>query len=262
MVNRVVPDEDLLSEALAACGKAFRRLKREAMRATKQLFHEVADLPLEEALKRGREVKQAHACVPRSRRAGMGVAFALAAMLCFAANILITRYAVARHAGGSGFLRRAGDQHPVSGDPVPVRAGGAHRALGLGLEGRGRCSRSAASIGTFLGRRLLFDAVRLLGPSRASVFHSTAPAFALIGAWLLADERLGLYEIGLMAVVWLGLWFTQPRAGSGSGSEPALRRRTCARECLRACSRSRASASATCCAASPCAAGTRRSSAR
>ena len=73
-------------------------------------------------------------------------------------------------------------------------------------------------IGTFLGRRLLFDAVHLLGPSRASVFHSTAPAFALVAAWLLADERLGLYEIGLMALVWLGLWFTQPRAGSMRGS--------------------------------------------
>jgi len=62
--------------------------------------------------------------------------------------------------------------------------------------------------------------VRVLGPSRASVFHSTAPAFALIGAWLLADERLGLYEIGLMAMIWLGLWFTQPRAGFGAGGSP------------------------------------------
>ena len=48
----------------------------------------------------------------------------------------------------------------------------------------------------------------------ASVFHSTAPAFALIGAWLLAGELLGPYEIALMAVVWVGLWLTQPRAGS------------------------------------------------
>jgi drug/metabolite transporter (DMT)-like permease len=78
----------------------------------------------------------------------------------------------------------------------------------------------AGVIGTFLGRRFLFDAVRLLGPSRASVFHSTAPAFALIGAWLLADERLGWYEISLMLVVWAGLWFTQPRAGTAPGAIP------------------------------------------
>jgi enoyl-CoA hydratase/carnithine racemase len=57
MVNRVVPDRDLLSETLVFAAK-LSNIKTEAMRATKQLFHEVADLPLEEALKRGREVNQ------------------------------------------------------------------------------------------------------------------------------------------------------------------------------------------------------------
>jgi drug/metabolite transporter (DMT)-like permease len=80
-------------------------------------------------------------------------------------------------------------------------------------------------IGTFLGRRFLFDTVRILGPSRASVFHSTAPAFALVGAWLLAGETLGWYEIMLMAVVWVGLWFTQPRAGSAGSLSPAAARK-------------------------------------
>jgi len=74
-------------------------------------------------------------------------------------------------------------------------------------------------IGTFLGRRLLFDTVRLLGPARASVFHSSAPAFALLGAWLLADELLGFYELVLVAVVWTGLWLTHPPAGSRSSEE-------------------------------------------
>jgi drug/metabolite transporter (DMT)-like permease len=79
---------------------------------------------------------------------------------------------------------------------------------------------AAGFLGTFLGRRFLFDAVKILGPSRASVFHSTAPAFALLGAWLLAGERLGWYEVLLMAVVWIGLWFTQPRAGTTTGGAP------------------------------------------
>jgi enoyl-CoA hydratase/carnithine racemase len=57
MVNRVVPDRDLLSETLVFAAK-LSNTETEAMRATKQLFHEVADLPLEEALKRGREVNQ------------------------------------------------------------------------------------------------------------------------------------------------------------------------------------------------------------
>jgi drug/metabolite transporter (DMT)-like permease len=80
-------------------------------------------------------------------------------------------------------------------------------------------------VGTFLGRRFLFDTVKLLGPSRASVFHSTAPAFALIGAWLLAGEVLGPYELALMALVWSGLWLTQPRAGSLHALAPEVLRK-------------------------------------
>jgi drug/metabolite transporter (DMT)-like permease len=80
-------------------------------------------------------------------------------------------------------------------------------------------------IGTFLGRRFLFDAVKLLGPSRASVFHSTSPAFALVAAWLLAGEIVGAYELALMALVWLGLWLTQPRAGSLHALAPEVLRK-------------------------------------
>jgi drug/metabolite transporter (DMT)-like permease len=57
------------------------------------------------------------------------------------------------------------------------------------------------------------------------VFHSTAPAFALIGAWLLAGEILGAYEIALMLVVWAGLWLTQPHAGSLQALAPELLRK-------------------------------------
>ena len=145
----------------------------------------------------------------------MGVTFALLAMLCFATNILITRYAVARLPVEAGFfiVLATNILFPALVFPFELAARAAPWAWhwkGAGLFALG------GVIGTFLGRRFLFDAVRMLGPSRASVFHSTAPAFALVGAWLLADEHLGLYEIGLMAVVWLGLWFTQPRAGSAA----------------------------------------------
>ena len=144
----------------------------------------------------------------------MGVTFALVAMLCFAANILITRYAVARMPVEAGFLRRAGDQHPVSGAAVPVRAGGARRALGLGLEGRGavrarrrdrHLPRAGASCSTRCacsGPRARACSTRPRRPSRWS-----AP-----GCW--RTSASGSYEIALMAIVWVGLWFTQPRAGS------------------------------------------------
>ena len=55
MVNRVVPDHDVLSAALVFAEK-LANTKTEALRATKQLFHQAADLPLEDALKRGRDV--------------------------------------------------------------------------------------------------------------------------------------------------------------------------------------------------------------
>ncbi|MSP96083.1 MAG: DMT family transporter [Betaproteobacteria bacterium] len=145
----------------------------------------------------------------------MGVTFALASMLCFAANILMTRYALTRLPVEAGFfiVLVTNILFPALLYPFELAARTAPwswdwKSAGLFALG--------GVIGMFLGRRFLFDTVRMLGPSRASVFHSTAPAFALLGAWLLADERLGLFEIGLMAVVWLGLWFTQPRSGRGS----------------------------------------------
>ncbi|HUN69499.1 MAG TPA: enoyl-CoA hydratase/isomerase family protein [Burkholderiales bacterium] len=67
MVNRVVPDGDLLAESLVYATK-LSSAGSEAMRATKQLFHEVADLPLEEALKRGREANQRMRAFAKSMR--------------------------------------------------------------------------------------------------------------------------------------------------------------------------------------------------
>lgn len=151
----------------------------------------------------------------------MGIALSLAAMLCFAANILLTRYAIVRLSVEAGFfvVLATNILFPavLFAFEFMVRAAPyAWHWKEAGLFALG------GVVGTFLGRRFLFDAVRILGPSRASVFHSTAPAFALIGAWLLADERLGAYEIVLMAMVWLGLWFTQPRTGSAMGGGERL----------------------------------------
>ena len=150
----------------------------------------------------------------------MGVALALAAMVFFSANILFTRYAMARMPVEAGFfiVLVTNILFPAALYPFELAArNGAAWAWNWKSAG---LFALAGFIGTFLGRRFLFDAVKILGPSRASVFHSTAPAFALVGAWLLAGERLGWYEILLMTIVWIGLWFTQPRAGSTTGGAP------------------------------------------
>jgi enoyl-CoA hydratase/carnithine racemase len=57
MVNRVVPDERVREEALGFAQK-LAAVDRAAMAQTKHLFHEVTDLALEPALKRGGEVNK------------------------------------------------------------------------------------------------------------------------------------------------------------------------------------------------------------
>ena len=57
MVNRVVPGAKLMSEALALA-EQVAAVSRPAMAQTKRLFHEVAELPLERALARGRDVNR------------------------------------------------------------------------------------------------------------------------------------------------------------------------------------------------------------
>jgi enoyl-CoA hydratase/carnithine racemase len=57
MVNRVVPDAQLMSVALSLAEK-LAAVARPAMTETKRLFHEVADLPLGAALERGRDTNK------------------------------------------------------------------------------------------------------------------------------------------------------------------------------------------------------------
>jgi enoyl-CoA hydratase len=57
MVNRVVAGDHLLPESFKLAEK-LSNIDPEALRATKKLFHEVADLPLEEALRRGRDTNK------------------------------------------------------------------------------------------------------------------------------------------------------------------------------------------------------------
>ena len=57
MVNRVVPQARLMNEALALAEK-LAAVSRPAMAQTKRLFYEVADLPLERALERGRDANK------------------------------------------------------------------------------------------------------------------------------------------------------------------------------------------------------------
>ena len=57
MVNRVVPDDELRTETMKLA-ETLAAVSRPAMATTKQLFHEVTDLPLAEGLTRGRNANK------------------------------------------------------------------------------------------------------------------------------------------------------------------------------------------------------------
>ena len=57
LVNHVVPPDALLAEALKM-GERLSAVSRPAMAETKRLFHEVADLPLDKALEKGRDANR------------------------------------------------------------------------------------------------------------------------------------------------------------------------------------------------------------
>ncbi len=57
MVNRIVPADALLPVALEMAGK-LSKLNRAALREAKKLFHEVAELPLDKALEKGRDTNK------------------------------------------------------------------------------------------------------------------------------------------------------------------------------------------------------------
>ena len=59
LANRVVPAAELGSAAMKIA-ESLAAVSRPAMATTKQLLHEVADLPLADALERGRETELAH----------------------------------------------------------------------------------------------------------------------------------------------------------------------------------------------------------
>jgi drug/metabolite transporter (DMT)-like permease len=142
----------------------------------------------------------------------MGIALALLSMLCFGANIIISRYAVARMAVEPGFVVVLGANLVLSAALFGAEFAARAAPFSWDWSGAGLFALGGV-IGTFLGRRLLYDTVRLIGPARASVFHSSAPLFSLVAAWLLIGERLGAYELALMALVWTGLWLTTPAGG-------------------------------------------------
>jgi len=143
----------------------------------------------------------------------MGIALALACMFCFATNLIISRYAVTRMAVDIGFHVVLTFNILVASVVFLIELGMRAVPLEVNWAGVGYFAISGV-LGSWVGRQMMFDTVRYLGPARTSVFHSTTPVLAMVAAWLLLGETLDATELVLMAVVMFGLWFTQAPAGT------------------------------------------------
>lgn len=143
----------------------------------------------------------------------MGVAYALLAMVSFASNMLITRAALARLPVQAGFFIVLAANIAFPGLLFAAEWAWRSAEFAWHWTGAGFFVLSGV-VGTFLGRRMLFETVRILGAARASVFHSSAPAFAFLAAWLIAGETVTPSDVVLLVVVWSGLWLVQPPAGA------------------------------------------------
>jgi drug/metabolite transporter (DMT)-like permease len=153
----------------------------------------------------------------------MGITLALLAMLCFATNIFIARSAMTRMPVEPGFLVMLAVNvlftATLSCIVLPLRA------TPFAFQWRGAAWFVLSGVvGIFLGRRMLLDTIRTLGPARASILHSSSPVFTLAVAWVLVGERLGAYELGLAALVILGLWTTQMPSRGEPAKESAEHR--------------------------------------
>ena len=139
----------------------------------------------------------------------MGVTLSLLSMLCFGSNILLSRLAMGRMPIELGFFIVLAVNIVFAGVVFAVEWLWRETPFVWHWKEAGLFALGGV-VGTYLGRRFMFDMVRILGPARSSVVHSSAPAFTLLLAWLLIGERLGPYELLLMGLVIFGLWFTQP----------------------------------------------------
>jgi drug/metabolite transporter (DMT)-like permease len=127
----------------------------------------------------------------------LGVALAIAATALFSGAILLSSVGSRHLDSDAGAILASATNVPVGlllvalqgliGDGVtlPTWRGGLGFAIG------GLC-------GTFLGRWLFFSTIRMIGPTRATVFQTLSPLVAALLAWGFLGQRLA-------AAAWLGM---------------------------------------------------------
>jgi drug/metabolite transporter (DMT)-like permease len=134
----------------------------------------------------------------------VGVTLAIAALIMFATNILVTKAASTKVDVSVGFLVSVIVNCLVSGIALVVQQ--FLRTSDIRWSIGGAISFILAGIfSTYLGRWFFYESVVRLGSARASVFQVTSPAFAAVIAWIFLSEKLALIGIVGIALTIFGL---------------------------------------------------------
>lgn len=129
---------------------------------------------------------------------------AVAALIMFATNILVTKAASNKLDVSVGFLISVIVNCLISGLASGIQLVWQTSDFSWSLSGA--ISFAFAGIfSTFLGRWFFYESVVRLGSARASVFQVTSPAFAAVFAWLFLSERLSTIVVVGIALTICGL---------------------------------------------------------
>jgi drug/metabolite transporter (DMT)-like permease len=126
-----------------------------------------------------------------------GELLALAAMLMFASNILVTKAASTRLDVATGFVVSVVVNLVFAAAVFAVER--LVRVDAMRWDAAGiALFMLAGACATYLGRWFFFEAIARLGPARASLFHVSSPAFTALIAWLWLGE--GLRPVTVFAI--------------------------------------------------------------
>lgn len=148
----------------------------------------------------------------------IGHLFAGLAMVMLASNVVVTKLAMARLALGIGFI-------------VAVLVNAVFCALAFGVQLAWRETSFhwdgfafgvflvAGLFSTYFGRFFFFEAIRRLGPARASAYQLSSPLFAALIGWMVLGEALDGSTLAAMLVTLYGIYLVS-QGSSRSPPEP------------------------------------------
>jgi drug/metabolite transporter (DMT)-like permease len=152
----------------------------------------------------------------------VGELLAVSALVMFSSNIVLTKVASARMIVSLGFLVSVTVNVLFAFLLVAAQLALRQAPLSLDISAL-LLFFIAGFFSTYLGRWFLYDSVVKIGPSRASAFQTSNPAFTALIAWFFLDERLGPVDIASMVAILVGLYLTSrrpPERGIGAVVQP------------------------------------------